>query len=480
MNTLNKFKKSVMSQWGEDGIIEEIFKRIGVGNKTCVEFGAWDGKYLSNTWNLWHEKKWSTVLIEGNKQKTKILKRKVDNFPEVIVYEAFIEAEGENSLDNILDKLNINKEIDLISIDIDGDDYYIFKSLIKHKPRVIIVEYNPTIPYEFNIVQKEGEYFGASAKALCKLAKEKDYKLATITDTNCIFVENKEFPKLQIKEPLLKDIFVKNHLSYIITSYDGKSFINKIPPYTNLETTKYNKTLPQFYSKHKLIPIYLKKNEPLFKIFMKSLKLKLGIKKIKEILPNKCTTYLKNKLIVIKWYLKNKPVPTPHIIKQKTIKNYAKKYKIKTLIETGTYLGEMINAMKNTFRNIYSIELDKTLYEKAIDKFKDNKHIKIINGDSGEKLPEILKDIDRPCLFWLDGHYSAGITAKGKLNTPIYKELEIIFSHKIKKHIILIDDARCFVGKDDYPTIEELKNFIENNNRKLKLSIKNDIIRIIC
>ena len=86
--------------------------------------------------------------------------------------------------------------------------------------------------------------------------------------------------------------------------------------------------------------------------------------------------------------------------------------------------------------------------------------------------------INERAIFWLDGHYSDGITAKGDLNTPILKELEAILSHNIKDHIILIDDARCFVGKDDYPTIEQLKNFVYKRNNNLKFEIEYDIIRI--
>ena len=137
----------------------------------------------------------------------------------------------------------------------------------------------------------------------------------------------------------------------------------------------------------------------------------------------------------------------------------------------------MIDAVKNIFNKVYSIELDKTLYENAVNRFKRYNHIKIINGDSGETLFQILKDVKKPCLFWLDGHYSGETTAKGEFNTPIFKELTTIINHAVKNHIILIDDARCFVGKDDYPTIEELKFFIKNKN--LNLIVKNDII-IIC
>ncbi|MCK4918253.1 MAG: hypothetical protein KAS02_00490 [Candidatus Pacebacteria bacterium] len=203
-------------------------------------------------------------------------------------------------------------------------------------------------------------------------------------------------------------------------------------------------------------------------------------KTIKFIFPSKLLILIKNNLSFLEWLIKNKPTPPPHIIKQKAIKKYAEKYNIKTLIETGTYRGKMVNAMRNVFDKIYSIELDTILYEKAVNKFEGYESIKIINGDSGEKLSEILETVNEPCIFWLDGHYSGDITAKGDLNTPIFKELISIFNHPTKNHIILIDDARCFVGKNDYPTIEKLQSFIKTKNDNLKLTTKNDIIKILC
>ncbi len=275
MEDLIKFKKDVTSQWGEDGIIEEIFNRIGTDSKICVEFGAWDGKYLSNTWNLWHEKDWSAILIESNKDRVENLKEDTKNFNKVTTYCAFVKAEGENSLDNILGKLNIDKKIDLISIDIDSDEYYILQSLKKYLPRVLIVEYNPTIPPEFDIVQEPGEYFGSSAKAITRLAKEKGYTLVAVTGTNCFYVANEEFPKLKINPPRLQDIFAYDHICYVITSFDGKPLINKVPPYMNIENAEYNKITPKYISEQKLIPIYLKKNEPLILIVIKTIKIKL-------------------------------------------------------------------------------------------------------------------------------------------------------------------------------------------------------------
>ena len=183
-------------------------------------------------------------------------------------------------------------------------------------------------------------------------------------------------------------------------------------------------------------------------------------------------------LIELRKWFKTDIVHPPHLLKQKIVKLYAKKFKIKIFVETGTYLGEMIDATKKRFKKIYSIELDDKLYRNAKKQFSMYNHISIIQGDSSEELPIILSKIKQPCLFWLDAHYSAGNTAKGELETPIKQELNNIFTISKFNHIILIDDARMFKGKNDYPTLEELRNFISNKRPYYSFIVKNDIIRI--
>ena len=169
-------------------------------------------------------------------------------------------------------------------------------------------------------------------------------------------------------------------------------------------------------------------------------------------------------------------------MKELIVKQFAKKYKIKTFIETGTFRGDMIDAVKTTFNNINSIELDKTLYKNAKRKFRSEPNIKIFEGDSTTILPDILNGINETCLFWLDAHFSGimcGIkTSRGEKETPILEELITIANHIIKNHVILIDDAIDFTGENDYPSIEELKEFISSNFPKHEIEIKRNIIRI--
>ena len=187
---------------------------------------------------------------------------------------------------------------------------------------------------------------------------------------------------------------------------------------------------------------------------------------------------LLNKKHLNNWKEKGCPVPPPHIVKQKTIIKYAKDYNLKTFVETGTYFGDMISALKNNFNSLYSIELSFDLYQLADKRFKKYKQINIIEGDSGEKLKEIVPYLKEPSLFWLDGHYSGGLTAKGKNISPIIDEIKIILSIESEGNIILIDDARLFTGKNGYPELEMVVKYVKKLNSNTNIKIENDIICI--
>jgi len=187
-----------------------------------------------------------------------------------------------------------------------------------------------------------------------------------------------------------------------------------------------------------------------------------------------------NQKLYDQWLANNCPVPPPHLAKQKVISSYQDKYKLSTFIETGTYMGDMIQAQKDRFNKLISIELGEQLALNARKRFKGFSHIEINIGDSGKVLPEIMKNIHSPALFWLDGHYSAGVTSKGDKDCPIYEELDAIFSAPKLNHIILIDDARCFDGTGDYPTIANLEKYVLSRNPQYRMEIDTDVIRLVC
>jgi hypothetical protein len=100
-----------------------------------------------------------------------------------------------------------------------------------------------------------------------------------------------------------------------------------------------------------------------------------------------------------------------------------------------------------------------------------------LEGDSGKVVPTLVPTLDKAVLFWLDGHYSSGITAKGEKECPIHEELSPILKSKYW-HVILIDDARHFVGQNDYPTLEKLEKFVKKINTGYQMEVKDDLIRL--
>lgn len=179
------------------------------------------------------------------------------------------------------------------------------------------------------------------------------------------------------------------------------------------------------------------------------------------------------------WQKNGCPVPPPHIVKQITIAAYQQKFGYTTFVETGTFMGDMVQAQKKNFKQIISIELGNELYKKAKKRFINDTNVSIVLGDSGKMLPSILKDINNPAIFWLDGHYSEGITAKGSTDCPIFEELDAILDNKRMNHILLIDDARCFNGISDYPSIEKISTYISSKNVAFKVEVKDDTIRYV-
>jgi hypothetical protein len=187
---LNSYKKNVFSQWGEDGIIEHIFNTIGFTSKYCVEFGGADGIFMSNIRNLILSHGARGMFIEGDPEKAKKGIETYKDNPDITFVCDYVGFETNTKLDDILDANNVPDEIDLCSIDIDGYDYFVWEAFVKHRPRVIVIEYNPSIPNEVLFVQPKSEnvFQGTSAAAMVFLGLKKGYELVAVTETNCIFV----------------------------------------------------------------------------------------------------------------------------------------------------------------------------------------------------------------------------------------------------------------------------------------------------
>ena len=179
----------------------------------------------------------------------------------------------------------------------------------------------------------------------------------------------------------------------------------------------------------------------------------------------------------IMWVVKGRPPNMPHILKANLIRVYQRKTDYKTFIETGTFLGDMVYAQRKKFDEIISIELNDTLYRKAVKRFKKYKHIKIIKGNSGKILKKICKRINKSAIFWLDAHYCTKKTSGKNEKVPIHEELNAIFKNN-HNHVMLIDDARLFIGKGGYPAMKDLSKFIKQKDRDYNVEVKNDVIRV--
>lgn len=216
-------KHNVFSQFGEDGILDYLIQKIGVGQGSFVEFGAWDGEHLSNCANL-AKNGWSGCFIEGDKARYLDLVEKYKEYKNITPVCCYVEAVGDNTLQNILNANGFLQNIDVLSIDIDGNDYYIFESLKDFNPTICVIEYNPTIPSQVAYVQPNDKEinFGCSLSALWLLAKSKNYELVAVTDLNAFFVPNKiciDFDIAIYHPHQIKNTVYETHVFH---GYDGR------------------------------------------------------------------------------------------------------------------------------------------------------------------------------------------------------------------------------------------------------------------
>ena len=200
-NKLSDYEWKIFSQWGEDGIIQFLIREVKIKNRTFVEFGVEDF-FESNCRYLLMSSDWQGFVIDGSSKN--ILRLKNSYFywkHDLQSLAAFVDKENINKL---LSQSNFDRDLGILSIDLDGNDYHILKTINVFEPRIIISEFNPyfgtnraiSVPYdpEFYRIDKHysGLYFGASIKAIKHLLEEKGYTLVGtgITGGNAYFVRN--------------------------------------------------------------------------------------------------------------------------------------------------------------------------------------------------------------------------------------------------------------------------------------------------
>lgn len=187
LSDLIPFEKRFYSQNGEDGIIEAILARVGTTNRYFVEFGVEDGK-VCNTRRL-REKGWSGLQMDP-----------LDP-PGPGVEREFVTAEN---IESLFKKYGVPREFDLLSIDVDGNDYWVWRAISGRRARVVVIEYNATVPpgesrviaYDPRFRWDGTDYFGAGLSALAKLGRSKGYTLVACNSNgvNAFFVDDALVP----------------------------------------------------------------------------------------------------------------------------------------------------------------------------------------------------------------------------------------------------------------------------------------------
>lgn len=226
---LLEFKGDVYSQAGEDGIIGKILEILPGKDKWCVEFGAWDGIYLSNVRNLIEKEGYSAILIECSGKKYGELRRNYSNYKNITCINSFVGFSEKDNLDEILKRTSIPEKFDLLSVDIDGNDYHVWKAISKYAAKVVVIEFNPTIPTEISFTQEADPLVnqGASLLALVELGKEKGYELVSVLPFNAFFVRSEYFPLFQVSDNSPASLRQSlDDITYIFSGYDGNIFLH--------------------------------------------------------------------------------------------------------------------------------------------------------------------------------------------------------------------------------------------------------------
>lgn len=227
---LNKFSKNKYSQNGEDGIIEIILSKLNINNFDkclCVEFGAWDGKLFSNTFNL-VEKGWNAIYIEGDKKRFKDLLKTCLEFPKITPINTYVSKHkfSENSIDSILKKYSVPKDFDILSIDIDSFDLDVWESIENYYPKIVIIEINSSIPPGI-ISRHNRKILGNSFTSTLNVGLKKNYTAVCHTG-NLIFIRNDLVKNIQLPQKFFynpEKLFITDWLSDDLITNSNEKFL---------------------------------------------------------------------------------------------------------------------------------------------------------------------------------------------------------------------------------------------------------------
>jgi len=201
VDTLADVEFSIFSQWGEDGIIEWLVQRLGNVPESFVEFGVEDYREANTRFLIAH-RNWRGMVIDGDSRNVEAIRNDaITHQRDLIAACAFVTAEN---IEALIADAGLTGEIGLLSIDIDGNDYWVWKAIENVRPQIVIVEYNAVfgdlhdlvIPYDAAFVRTKGHYsnlyWGASIGAFARLGHEKGYTLigSNRAGSNAFFVRD--------------------------------------------------------------------------------------------------------------------------------------------------------------------------------------------------------------------------------------------------------------------------------------------------
>jgi hypothetical protein len=220
---LNDHSRNVYSQTGEDGVIAKALELLPHRDRWCVEFGAWDGEHLSNTFNLVENDGYSVVLVEGDSTKFESLRNQYPYRDRAIFVGQFVGWTENDNLDRILEKTPVPADFDLLSIDVDGNDYHIWKAVQKFRPKLVLIEFNPASSNRFLFVQPASSKCnqGNSPAALNELAKSKGYELVCVIGTNLLFVDRQYYGAFGIPDNSLEIMRDEAAVTHLYLGFDG-------------------------------------------------------------------------------------------------------------------------------------------------------------------------------------------------------------------------------------------------------------------
>jgi len=170
--------------------------------------------------------------------------------------------------------------------------------------------------------------------------------------------------------------------------------------------------------------------------------------------------------------------PPPYFVRLAMLESEARALGAQTFIETGTFRGDTTWFFRNRFRKIVTIEVQDQLAELARKRFRNHPHVEVIHGDSSDALGPVCETMDGPCLVFLDGHYSAGITGGTDKECPVIEELKSLFLALRHPFRIVIDDARLFGSHPAYPRLEEISEWLDGQSGQWVMKVENDAIVI--